>query len=92
MRPLGIGLCAHRPHSPPRQTHLIPEDWEIASASAGLPGLPVAAGVLNRHTVTNVGNQELAEDPSVTCAVTTRHIWRHNSTILKIGWQRRFTW
>jgi hypothetical protein len=51
------------------------------------PGFAVAAGVLSRHTGTNVDNQGLAKARPVTCAGTTRHkqVLRLESAKLQSG-------
>ncbi len=41
----------------------------------------IAAGVLSRHTVTNVDNQALAKARPVTFAVTNRHMTRHKNCL-----------
>ena len=41
----------------------------------------MAAGVLSRHTVTNVENQALAKARPVTFAVTNRHMTRHKNCV-----------
>src|ERR1035438_2479152 len=41
----------------------------------------MAAGVLSRHTVTNVEDQALAKARPVTFAVTNRHMTRHKNCL-----------